>query len=86
MTFSCDFILIMSSKFDNDSIDKSKNKENANEYSETLLLYSRTMISFHSSLDQSCWSLYIRGVLARQTVTNEATKAQVRRGTSHEMS
>jgi len=44
------------------------------------------VILFGSSLDQSCWNLYIRGVLARRTVTNEATKAQVKRGTAHEMS
>jgi len=36
MTFSCDFILIMSSKFDDDSIDKSKQRQRQGEYSETL--------------------------------------------------
>jgi len=85
MTFSCDFILIMSSKFDNDSIDKSKQRERQRVLWNSFALF-RNMILFGSSLDQSCWNLYIRGVLARQTVTNEATKAQVKRGTSHEMS
>lgn len=75
----------MSSKFDNDSIDKSKQRERQRVLWNSFAL-SRTVILFGSSLDQSCWSLYIRGILARQTVTNEATKAQVKRGTSHEMS